>query len=92
MSPFHRTVSTLGRPEQLPFIPYGKRPKTLPTVLSPEEVLRLLDAATPPRDRVLLQAAYGCDLLLNELLHPRVTDIDRIFCPGAGTRPAGAVG
>jgi site-specific recombinase XerD len=50
---------TLGRPEQLPMIPYGKRPKTLPSVLSPDEVLRLLDAATPPRDRVLLQVAYG---------------------------------
>ena len=76
MAPFHRTVSALGRPEQLPFIPYGKRPKTLPTVLSTEEVLRLLDAATPPRDRVLLQVAYGCGLRLNELLHLRVTDID----------------
>jgi hypothetical protein len=29
---------------------------TLPSVLSPDEVLRLLDAATPPRDRVLLHA------------------------------------
>jgi site-specific recombinase XerD len=45
-------------------------------VLSPDEVLRLLDAATPPRDRVLLQVAYGCGLRLNELLHLRVTDID----------------
>jgi integrase/recombinase XerD len=68
--------TTLGRPEQLPMIPYGKRPKTLPSVLSPDEVLRLLDAATPPRDRVLLQVAYGCGLRLNELLHLRVTDID----------------
>jgi site-specific recombinase XerD len=68
--------TTLARPEQLPMIPYGKRPKTLPSVLSPDEVLRLLDAATPPRDRVLLQVAYGCGLRLNELLHLRVTDID----------------
>jgi len=68
--------TTLGRPEQLPLIPYGKRPKALPSVLSPDEVLRLLDAATPPRDRVLLQVAYGCGLRLNELLHLRVTDID----------------
>jgi site-specific recombinase XerD len=67
---------TLGRPEQLPFIPYGKRPKTLPSVLSPDEVLRLLNAAPPGRDRVLLQVAYGCGLRLNELLHLRVTDID----------------
>ena len=46
--------TTLGRPEQLPLIPYGKRPKKLPSVLSPDEVLRLLEAAPPPRDRVLL--------------------------------------
>jgi site-specific recombinase XerD len=68
--------TTLGRPEQLPGVPFGKRPKTLPSVLSPDEVLRLLDAATPGRDRVLLQVAYGCGLRLNELLHLRVTDID----------------
>lgn len=37
---------------------------------------------TPPRDRVLLQVAYGCGLRYNGLLHLRVTDIDRVFCPG----------
>src|SRR5208283_799111 len=42
-SQFNQTVcalrfffgTTLGRPEQVPYIPYGKRPKTLPCVLSP---------------------------------------------------------
>src|SRR4029077_17801340 len=68
--------TTLGRPEQLPLIPYGKRPKTLPSVLSADEVLRPLDAAPPGRDRVLLQVAYGCGLRLSELLHLRVADID----------------
>jgi integrase/recombinase XerD len=68
--------TTLGRPEQLPFLPYGKRPKTLPSVLSPDEVLRLLQAAPPPRDRMLLEVAYGCGLRLNELLHLRVSDLD----------------
>jgi integrase/recombinase XerD len=68
--------TSLGRPEQLPFIPFGKRPKTIPSVLSPDEVLRLIEAATPGRDRVLLQVAYGCGLRLSELLHLRVTDID----------------
>ena len=68
--------TTLGRPEQLPMIPYGKRPKTLPSVLSPDEVLRLIDAATPGRDRLLLQLAYGCGLRLSELLHLQVADID----------------
>jgi integrase/recombinase XerD len=68
--------TTLGRPEQLPLIPYGKRAKKLPSVLSPEEVARLLEAAPPPRDRLLLQVAYGCGLRLSELTHLRVTDID----------------
>jgi site-specific recombinase XerD len=68
--------TTLGRPEELVLVPFGKRPKTLPSVLSPEEVLRLLDAATPGRDRVMLQVAYGCGLRLGELLHLRVTDLD----------------
>jgi len=56
--------TTLGRPEQLPLIPYGKRPQTLPSVLSPAEVVRLLEAAKPGRERVRLQAAYACGLRL----------------------------
>jgi integrase/recombinase XerD len=68
--------TTLGRPEQLPMIPYGKRPKTLPSVLAPQEVLRLIGAAETPRDRVFLQVAYGCGLRLSELIHLHVTDID----------------
>jgi site-specific recombinase XerD len=83
-STFNQTVcalrflygTTLGRAEYVPFIPFGKRPKTLPSVLSPEEVVRLLDAGAPGRDRVLLQVAYGCGLRLSELLHLRVSDID----------------
>jgi site-specific recombinase XerD len=67
---------TLGRPEELPLIPYGKRPKTLPAVLGVEEVSRLIQAATPGRDRVLLQIAYGCGLRLGELLHLQVAAID----------------
>ena len=53
---------TLGRVEQLPQIPYGKRPKTLPSVLAPEEVVRLLAATRPGRERLLAQVAYACGL------------------------------
>ena len=67
---------TLGRPEQLPFVPFGKRPKALPSVLAPEEALRFFDAAAPGRDRVLFQAAYGCGLRLGELLRLRCADSD----------------
>jgi site-specific recombinase XerD len=83
-STFNQTVSalrllyrvTLGRPEHVPYIPYGKRPKTLPAVLSTLEVSRLIHAAAPGRNRVLLQVAYGCGLRLGELLALQVGDID----------------
>lgn len=67
---------TLGRPEQVHHIPFGKRPRFLPSVLAPDEVLRLLNAASPGRDRLLLQVAYGCGLRISELLHLQVPDID----------------
>jgi integrase/recombinase XerD len=67
---------TLGRPDRVPFIPFGKRPKTLPSVLAPQEVATLLQAADPHRDRLLLQLAYGCGLRLQELLHVRLADVD----------------
>jgi integrase/recombinase XerD len=81
---FNQTVSalrflygvTLGRTEQVPFIPYGKRPKRLPCVLSPEEVLRLLEATPPGLYRTLFQTTYACGLRLNEVIHLQVTDID----------------
>ena len=68
--------TTLGRSDFLPLLAYGKKPRKLPCVLSPEEVARLLDAARPGRDRVMLQAAYACGLRLGELLHLQVSDID----------------
>jgi integrase/recombinase XerD len=68
--------TTLGRGEQLPVIPYGKRPKTLPSVLSPAEVQRLFDAARSGRERVLLQVTYACGLRLSEVLHLQVGNID----------------
>jgi integrase/recombinase XerD len=68
--------TTLRRADQLPVIPYGKHPKRLPSVLSPDEVLRLINAADPGRDRLFLQVAYGCGLRLSEVIHLRVADID----------------
>ena len=55
---FYRT--TLGRAEVVAMLPYGKKPKTLPAVLSMEEVGQLLAAAKPGRERMLLETAYGC--------------------------------
>lgn len=67
---------SLHRPEVVVMLPYGKRPKSLPVVLSMEEVGQLLSAAKPGRERMLIETAYGCGLRISELLGLQVTDID----------------
>ena len=67
---------TLGRPEMIQHLPFPKRPRLVPVVLSPEEVTRFLDAAWPGRERTLLDVAYSCGLRLKELLGLQVGDID----------------
>jgi integrase/recombinase XerD len=67
---------TLGQSEQIPMIPYGKKPKRLPCVLSPEEVLRLLEATPPGLYRTLFETTYACGLRLSEVIHLQVTDVD----------------
>jgi site-specific recombinase XerD len=67
---------TLGRPEAIRHLPFAKRPRTVPTVLSPEEVVRFLEGALPGRDRMLLDVIYSCGLRLKEALGLQVGDID----------------
>jgi site-specific recombinase XerD len=67
---------TLGRPEVVTMIPYGKRPKTLPAVLSRDEVLRLFAALPEGRDRTLLRTTYACGLRAGEVVRLRSADID----------------
>jgi integrase/recombinase XerD len=67
---------TLGRPEVVPYVPYGTKPKTVPTVLSRDAVRRLLDAVPAGRWRLMLPLAYGCGLRVGEVVRLRVRDID----------------
>ncbi len=68
--------TTLARPGVVEMLPYGKKPKRLPTVLSVEEVGQLFESARPGRERVLMQTAYACGLRISELVELQVTDID----------------
>jgi len=67
---------TLGRPDVVHKIAYGKRPKKLPVVLAPDEVTRLFDAARSGRDRTLLRTAYALGLRVSELVALRPEHID----------------
>lgn len=67
---------TLQRPHVIEHLPFAKRPRTLPAVLTRDEVAQLLAAALPGRDRTLLEVKYSCGLRLRELLGLTVADID----------------
>jgi site-specific recombinase XerD len=57
-------------------IPFGKRPKKLPAVLSGEEVNRLLSCVKCHKHRTFLLVQYACGLRLNEAAHLKISDID----------------
>ena len=69
-------VKTLRRPYLLDEIPFPKRPRKLPTVLSPEEVARLIESARNLMHRTMLMTLYATGLRRTELCHLKVTDID----------------
>ncbi len=67
---------TLQAPFAVAMIPYGKKPKSLPAVLSRAEVAQLFAVVPRPLERLILQATYACGLRASEVLGLRVTDID----------------
>jgi integrase/recombinase XerD len=69
-------TKTLKRAWSTAETPYPKRARSLPTILSQEEVAQLIDAACPPFHRTLLMTLYATGLRRAELACLKVTDID----------------
>jgi integrase/recombinase XerD len=67
---------TLGRECIVEHIPFPRKPKKLPVVLSQTEVQRLLAAVRDYQLRVLLMTTYAAGLRLSEVIHLQVSDID----------------
>ena len=67
---------TLGHPRTDFHVPAPKQPQKLPDLLSREEVWRLLNACTHPRDRVLLATTYAAGLRVSEVVALKVSDLD----------------
>jgi site-specific recombinase XerD len=73
-----------------------KHPRALPTVLSREEVARMLDATTSIKHQAILSVAYGAGLRASEVTRLRIRDIDsermllRVEC-GKGGRHRNAM-
>lgn len=67
---------TLDRPNVDTGIPLPKGAKRLPEILSPQEVVRILYAATSRRDRALLMTTYGAGLRVSEVVRLELRDLD----------------
>lgn len=67
---------TLGKDWDIRHIPFAKKAKKLPVVLSLEEVAEFLEPITNIKHRAMLVTAYACGLRLMEVASLRVTDID----------------
>jgi integrase/recombinase XerD len=67
---------TLGHKRSEFSIPLAKETQKLPTILSQEEVTRLLSAAPSLKHRLLLMTIYAAGLRVSEAVRLRVTDVD----------------
>jgi len=67
---------TLKRHEIIEHTTFIREPRKLPVVLSPEEVARLLNAASGLKYKAALSVAYGAGLRAAEVVSLKVCDID----------------
>lgn len=67
---------TLGRAELMARMQPVRVPRTLPVVLSPEEVSRLIAAAGNLKHQTTLSVAYGAGLRASEVVALKVGDVD----------------
>jgi integrase/recombinase XerD len=87
---------TLDRPDLARRLYRVKHPRALPTVLSREEVTRMLEATTSLKHQAILSVAYGAGLRASEVAKLKVSDIDsermllRVEC-GKGGRHRNAM-
>jgi len=67
---------TLGNDSVPERIPYARTPKSLPVILSADEVTRFLESVSSLKCRVALTTAYSAGLRVSEVVGIRIGDID----------------
>lgn len=67
---------TLKRSYPVEEVPYPKKPRQLPIILSQEEAVRLIDSASNLFHRAMLMTLYSTGMRRAELCHLKVEDID----------------
>ncbi len=69
-------MTTLGKEWAIRHIPFAKSERKLPVVLSPGEVIRLLEAVSNFKHLSILLAGYSGGLRISEVANLKVQDID----------------
>ncbi len=67
---------TLGRNWDIHTIPYARKPKKLPIVLSRDEVARFIDVIRNLKYRTVIMTTYSAGLRVSEVTRLKITDID----------------
>jgi integrase/recombinase XerD len=68
---------TVGMPLKLDKIPFSKKDKKLPIVLSVDEIQRMFNACENKKHKVILALLYSCGLRVSELINLKWVHIDR---------------
>lgn len=68
---------TVHMPLKLDKIPFSKRDKKLPIVLSVQEIQRMFDVCKNKKHKVILALLYSCSLRVSELINLQWKHIDR---------------
>ena len=67
----------LGQKEKFKYIPYARKDRKLPIVLSQDEVQKMFSVCENLKHKVILALLYSCGLRVSELINLRWADIDR---------------
>jgi len=68
---------TVGMPLKLDKIPFSKKDKKLPIVLSVDEIQRMFNVCDNLKHKVILALLYSCGLRVSELINLRWANLDR---------------
>ncbi len=68
---------TVGMPLKLDKIPFSKKDKKLPIVLSVDEIQRMFNVCENKKHKLILALLYSCSLRVSELINLKWKDIDR---------------
>jgi integrase/recombinase XerD len=67
---------TLDRVDAIKYLTFVAEPRKMPIVLSPEEVVRFLEAAPGVKYKAAFSVAYGAGLRVSEVASLKISDID----------------